>query len=71
MARSAARSLWEKELGMSEKTTANNDNRGDHQAQVPTPLKREEPALRWPSASTSGGGAYIPSHDDATAKSEA
>jgi len=31
----------------------------------PKPKKvRDEAALRWPSAATSAGGAYIPSHCD-------
>ncbi len=58
---------------MSEKTTANNDNRVDHTAHASKtpnrPAKPEEPALRWPSASTSGGGAYIPAHADTPPKS--
>ena len=33
--------------------------------------ERKEPAVVWPSAATSGGGAYIPSHSHAADKAGA
>ncbi len=48
---------------MSEKSKANSEILNGVAA--PKPVKREE--LRWPSASTSAGGAYIPAHGNENA----
>jgi hypothetical protein len=53
--------LREKERNMAEKPSATTD--AVTRETPPKPLKkREESVLRWPSAATSAGGAYIPSH---------
>jgi hypothetical protein len=57
--------VTKKERNMSDKTMATKDNLVGKAAPKPHAV-REESVLRWPSAATSAGGAYIPSHGAVT-----